>query len=105
MSFEYPGKYIEYDSWDQYLIDHVPSLAKLHSAGKYDAYETWKILNNLTHDDFVRDYIGAGDGPGIFYAPYMPFIQRLVSNSKSQELSAIQPMNALTGKIFNFKKD
>ena len=80
MTFEYPEKYVAKEDWDQYLIENVPALAKLWSKGKHDAYETWKVLNGLTYQEYTSTLFGASE-----------FLT---------SIAAVQPMSAPTGKIF-----
>lgn len=80
MSFEYPEKYVAEEEWDEYLIANVPALAKLWSKGRYDAYETWKVLNGLTHREYTSTLFDASE-----------FLS---------SIAAVQPMSAPTGKIF-----
>jgi hypothetical protein len=70
MTLEYPGDICSKLDWEKYILANVPTLAKLKAAGKNDAYETWKILNNLTYRDHFEDW----KRKTAFYSPYLPLM-------------------------------
>lgn len=99
MTFEYPDRYVAADEWDQYLIETIPALAKLWSNGKYEAFETWKVLNNLTHEEYVREIFNSGH----IYAPYMPIMRKVIPQLMSAQIAGVQPMGDESGEIFHLK--
>jgi hypothetical protein len=94
----FPINYVSEDDWDDYLRENVPSLASLWNQGKFEAFETWKALNNVTYDDY-HYYLTFTSG--LYYAPYMPFIKKGMPKTIAHELASVQPMSESAGTVLS----
>jgi len=69
------------DDWNKYLIEHVPALATLWEQGKFEQFETYKVLAGFSY----AEYILQG------------------SSNFMSELANVQPLTSPTGAIFTHR--
>jgi hypothetical protein len=68
MNVPLPVKVISSDKeWRMYLCEHVPALEKLWQQGKFEQFESYKILSELDYNTYLRSC-----GGSLYYAPCMP---------------------------------
>jgi len=84
------------DEWSEYIREHIPALNKLYNAGKFEQFEQYKTLSDLTWEHYVNSYYSTWDNHF-----QIPTIHRTITKSISSIVVDVQPMSAPAGGIFS----
>ena len=95
MNITLPADFLNKEDWDRYLIDQVPVLGKLWTAGEYEKFETYKALAGYTYAEYQQFTLST-----LYHEPYIPIVRRTMTKSISSIVVDVQPMSAPAGGIF-----